>query len=120
MYLYGTGIILGSFYSIMSVHLCSFNILHTAMQIRVALSAAIYRKLLRLTHDAQNEASIGHILNIFSNDLHRFEISMMGTPYVLASPFVILICGYILWTEVGVAVFAGFGILMLLGPVQCK
>jgi len=119
-YLYGAGIVFGAFYRIMAWQLGYFGFVHMAMRIRVTLSTVIYRKVLRLTRSGEDKANIGHVLNLVSSDVCRFENALIMALFFVISPLVLIICGYTLWAELGLAAFAGIGAIFLLAPVQCN
>jgi len=104
----------------MSWQLTMYGFLHMSMQIRVALSTAIYRKVLRLSRSAQETANIGHVINLVSGDVGRFENSLVMAQFFFTTPFLLIVCGYALWAELGLAAFAGIGAILLMAPIQCR
>ncbi len=77
-------------------------------------------QILRLKKNGQNKTDIGHILNLVSNDLNRFEMPLITTPFFLVTPITFTICTYLLWEELGAAAFVGIAFVLILAPLQCK
>ena len=46
----------------------------TGMHCRVTLSAAIYQKILSLSQVTIGRLSVGHVVNLASNDVHRLDM----------------------------------------------
>ncbi|XP_014611601.1 PREDICTED: multidrug resistance-associated protein 4-like [Polistes canadensis] len=94
------------------VHLRSQEI---GMQIRVACSSLVYRKILRL-----NKISLtlttngGQIINILSNDMSRFDVVSPYLHYVYIAPIQFVATTLIMWIMVGNSVFIAIGCFLLI------
>jgi ATP-binding cassette subfamily C (CFTR/MRP) protein 4 len=109
------------------------------MQMRVACSALIYRKVynfpssnlsisitskvcdivvqsLRLSQRALGEATTGQMVNLLSTDVSRLEICFLH--YIWIGPIQLAIVIYILWGYFGWACLAGGALIVIFVPFQ--
>jgi ABC-type multidrug transport system fused ATPase/permease subunit len=87
-------------------------------QARVAVSAAVYNKALRLANAERQGTTLGELINLMQVDATKIE---MFVPQIhVLWDGVLQICGYItiLYTLIGWPCFAGLAIMMFAGPVQ--
>lgn len=118
-YLYAAGMILCSVLTVLLLHPNSLTVWSIGLKMRVAVMSLIYRKVLRLSRTALVDTTAGQMVNLLSNDVGRFEVSIMYVHYLWAGPlgavFVIVILTYILdfWSA-----FIGIAVLMLFIPLQ--
>ncbi|XP_065902754.1 ATP-binding cassette sub-family C member 4-like isoform X2 [Dysidea avara] len=117
-YLFAAGITVFGFV-IAVTHAWIFYLSGTAgMKFRVLLTAAIYEKILHLSHSTIGQLSIGHIVNLATNDVQRFDQALefihMWWIFPLSAPLAV----YLLWSEVGPSCLVGFGIMFLQPPLQ--
>ncbi|XP_069692470.1 ATP-binding cassette sub-family C member 5-like isoform X3 [Periplaneta americana] len=88
----------------------------TAVRLRSACLAMLYRKIIRLSN--LGEKSIGELINLFANDGQRiFDMVLFG-PMIIGGP-VVTVCGvlYILWLLGSWAVL-GMLVFLLFYPIQ--
>ncbi|XP_071120825.1 multidrug resistance-associated protein 1-like isoform X2 [Mytilus edulis] len=88
------------------------------IRVKAALMAAVYRKALTLTSGARKESTVGEIVNLMSIDTQHVQDNINYLWALWSSPLQIGLCLYFLYQTVGVSAFAGFGILILLLPVN--
>ncbi|GAA50655.1 multidrug resistance-associated protein 1, partial [Clonorchis sinensis] len=88
------------------------------MHLRTALTCAVYRKSLRLSNRARQESTTGQIMNIISSDVQQFVQLMPYLHVAWSGPFQIAVAITFLWYELGLAVLAGIGVLLLLLPLN--
>jgi len=74
---------------------------------------------MRLSREAQEQTTVGQLINLLSNDVNRFDMNLMFIPYLIIGPIQTLIFMYFLWEELGVSCLAGIGFVFVLMPVQC-
>ncbi|XP_008186888.2 probable multidrug resistance-associated protein lethal(2)03659 [Acyrthosiphon pisum] len=91
---------------------------HIAMKIRVATCNIIYKKSLRLKSNSYDQASTGQIINLMSNDVNRFDISLLYVPFLWIGPIETIVVTYFLWQEVGVSSVLGVATLLIFIPLQ--
>ncbi|XP_066976379.1 ATP-binding cassette sub-family C member 4-like isoform X2 [Macrobrachium rosenbergii] len=117
-WLYCTGVVMGSLLYIFSHHPFFFGTQHSGMQIRVASCSMIYRKALRLSKAALGKTTVGQMVNLLSNDVNRFDTSIIFLHYLWIGPLQTLIVVGILWNEIGPSCLAGIMLLILFVPLQ--
>ncbi|RLU20387.1 hypothetical protein DMN91_006996 [Ooceraea biroi] len=89
------------------------------MRVRVACCSLIYRKLLRLNRSSLSQIGAGHIINLLSNDVIRFDIVTLFLHYLWLMPIQMVIVGYIMWEQIGISTFVGIGLLLVIAiPIQ--
>ncbi|VVC32373.1 Hypothetical protein CINCED_3A009972 [Cinara cedri] len=99
-------------------HLVSFEILHCGMKMRVACCSVIYRKALCLSHIALRETTVGQVINLISNDVSRFDITLPGIQYLFIGPVQTIIVTYLVWQEIGISSLIGVATLLIFIPFQ--
>ncbi|KAK8736319.1 hypothetical protein OTU49_004939, partial [Cherax quadricarinatus] len=117
-WLFSAGVVMASVLYIFAHHPFFWGIQHSGMQIRVASCAMIYRKALRLSKAALGKTTIGQMVNLLSNDVNRFDTSVIFMHYLWIGPLQTLIVLGILWTELGPSCLAGIMLLILFVPLQ--
>ncbi|CAG2176440.1 unnamed protein product, partial [Oppiella nova] len=71
------------------------------------------RPSLRLSRASLGKATVGHIVNLMSNDVSRFDAFSMDACYLLVAPIQTAIAIYIIYTEIGYYCFVGVALLLL-------
>ncbi|KAL0104934.1 hypothetical protein PUN28_016527 [Cardiocondyla obscurior] len=121
-YAYGcaAGVILCSALNVFVVHPYMMGILHMGMKIRVACCSLIYRKTLKMTRTALGETTIGQAVNLLSNDVNRFDVSIVFLHYLWLGPLETIIITYVMYhlIEVGVSSIIGVASLLMFIPLQ--
>ncbi|XP_064615830.1 ATP-binding cassette sub-family C member 4-like, partial [Liolophura sinensis] len=117
-YLYAMGLSLCSITLAILHHPYFFGVQRIGMQIRVACCSLLYKKALRLSNKALGETTTGQIVNLMSNDVNRFDQACLFLHFLWVGPLQAIAVLIILWHELGPACLAGFGVLLLLIPVQ--
>lgn len=97
--LYGAALIAGALLSIMTGHPLMLGIMHLAMRMRVALCSLIYRKSLRLSRAGQLDTSIGHVVNLMSNDVGRFDSVLGNIHYLWLGPLQLFVVTYLMYEK---------------------
>lgn len=119
-YGYAAGIILCSAVNVFVIHPYMMGILHMGMKIRVACCSLIYRKTLKMTRTALGETTIGQAVNLLSNDVNRFDVSIIFLHYLWIGPLETIIITYVMYhlIDVGVSSLIGVCSLLLFIPLQ--
>uniref|UniRef100_A0A336K3I0 CSON002942 protein n=1 Tax=Culicoides sonorensis TaxID=179676 RepID=A0A336K3I0_CULSO len=117
-YLYAIGIVMCSLIQVFMKHPCFFYQTHVGMQMRVAASSIIYRKVLRLTKNALERSSIGQVVNLLSNDVARFEYAVTFLHYLFIGPLEVIVITIILYREIGISILFGVCFMILFVPLQ--
>ncbi|CAI6363288.1 unnamed protein product [Macrosiphum euphorbiae] len=96
----------------------SMLIAHISMKMRVATCDLIYNKALRLKINSLDPSTTGHIINLISNDVNRFDMSIVCIPFLWLGPLETFVSIFFLWREVGVSSVIGVGALLIFIPLQ--
>lgn len=95
--------------------LYSFN---TGMNIKSALTAAIYKKALVLSNEATDMSSTGDIVNLMSVDVQRLQDLTQYCHLIWSGPFQILLCLVSLYKLLGKSMWIGVIILVIMMPLN--
>ena len=87
-------------------------------RIQTCLTAAVYKKTLRLSSGARREKSVGEIVNLMAIDIDRFQQITPQTHQYWSTPMQIGIALIFLWQEIGVSVISGVAVMILLLPIN--
>ncbi|KAK2715107.1 hypothetical protein QYM36_009933, partial [Artemia franciscana] len=117
-YLYAAGIVFCSAFYTTTHHPYFFGVQHVGMKLRVSCCSLVYRKALKLSKAALGTATIGQMVNLLSNDVNRFDQSVLFIHYLWVAPLQTIITLGILWNELGPSCLAGLILLVLFVPFQ--
>lgn len=90
----------------------------TGIRIKTGLISAIYRKALRISISTKKDTTVGEIVNLMSVDAQRFNDMINYFHDVWSGPVIMGIAIWLLYRILGVAVFAGLGVMILMIPVS--
>lgn len=90
----------------------------TGIRIKTGLISAIYRKALRISIGTKKDTTVGEIVNLMSVDAQRFNDMINYFHDVWSGPVIMGIAIWLLYRILGVAVFAGLGVMILMIPVS--
>ncbi|XP_021935708.1 multidrug resistance-associated protein 4-like isoform X2 [Zootermopsis nevadensis] len=99
-------------------HPHNLGVFHVGMKIRIGLCSLIYRKALKLSKTALGETTVGQAVNLLSNDASRFDAMFLFVAYVWIGPIQMVIIMYLVWQQIGIAMFSGVASVVLLIPLQ--
>ncbi|CAG2256912.1 ABCC1 [Mytilus edulis] len=88
------------------------------MRLRTSIIAAVYNKMLKLSSSARRAATVGEIVNLMAVDAQRFMDLMTYFHTIWSGPFQIALSLYFLWQLLGPSILAGFGVMVLLIPIN--
>ena len=136
-YLYATGIIFCIIMSLFTTHLGFFILQQIGMRLRIACCSIIYRKVslikvisknnfhsflwiqcLLLNQRSLGKTSIGQMVNLMSNDVNRFDRSVLLFNYLWVAPMQALIATVILFRLIGWYSFFALGFFVFFTPTQ--
>jgi hypothetical protein len=66
------------------------------------------------------EINVGQAVNVFSNDVSRFDRSLLFFVYLWFGPLQTLIIAYYMWCEIGFSALIGVASILLIVPLQGK
>ncbi|NWX88406.1 MRP4 protein, partial [Nothoprocta pentlandii] len=73
---------------------------------------------LRLSNTAMAKTTTGHIVNLLSNDVNKFDQVTIFLHFLWAGPIQAIAVTVLLWMEIGPSCLAGMAVLIILLPVQ--
>jgi ATP-binding cassette subfamily C (CFTR/MRP) protein 1 len=86
-------------------------------QVRNTLINVIYRKSLTISPAKRQAISTGRIITMFSDDTNQIRNFLFFLNNAALAPFQIAACLYLIYQQVGVAVFVGLGYSVVVTPV---
>ncbi|RAH75359.1 ATP-binding cassette glutathione S-conjugate transporter YCF1 [Aspergillus aculeatinus CBS 121060] len=90
----------------------------TGMRVKSALTAMIYAKSLKLSSEGRSSKTTGDIVNHMAVDQQRLsDLTQFGVQ-LWSAPFQITLCMLSLYQLVGVSMFAGIGVMILMIPLN--
>ncbi|XP_042894914.1 ATP-binding cassette sub-family C member 4-like isoform X1 [Parasteatoda tepidariorum] len=118
LYMYTSFVCLLACMFVFTHHKYFFGAQRMGMRLRVACCALIYRKSLKLSQAALSRTTVGQMVNLLSNDVNRFDQSVVYLPYLVAGPIQTAIIIAVLWSHINYASLAGVSVLLLYIPFQ--
>ncbi|CAI0545470.1 unnamed protein product [Linum tenue] len=94
------------------------NVMRIGFRLRSTLVAAIFRKSLRLTHEARKNFPTGKITNMITTDANTIQQVCQQLHNLWSAPFRITLSMILLYQQLGVASLLGSLLLILMIPVQ--
>lgn len=101
-------------------HPSMMGLMHLAMKMRVACSALIYRKTLRLSRTALGQTTVGQLVNLLSNDVSKFDQGFILCHFAWVGPIQTAVGIYLLYRIIGVSALFGMAFLLSFIPLQSK
>ncbi|KAK5984150.1 hypothetical protein GCK32_008958, partial [Trichostrongylus colubriformis] len=95
-----------------------YGLQQVGLQVKVAASGMLVNKGIRLSSSALHKTTVGHMVNLLSTDINKFDMGFLFLHYMWVSPLLLIGYSYYLWQEIGPSSFAGFGALVVLIPIQ--
>jgi len=90
----------------------------TGMHVKSALTATIYQKSMRLSNEGRAEKSTGDIVNYMAVDTQRLQDLTQYGQQIWSAPYQITLCLVSLYQLLGVSMFAGLGMMLLMIPIN--
>ncbi|XP_074550610.1 ATP-binding cassette sub-family C member 4-like [Halichoeres trimaculatus] len=117
-YGYAAGISLSTITVAMLHHLYFYHVQRVGMKIRVAVCHMVYRKALFLNSRALAKTTTGHVVNLLSNDVNKFDESTLYLHFLWISPLQAVTVIVLLLYAIGPSCLAGMAVLFFLMPLQ--
>ncbi|XP_059049022.1 ATP-binding cassette subfamily C member 4-like [Achroia grisella] len=83
------------------------------MRVRIASCSLLYRKILKLNRTGMSKTEPGHVINLMSNDVNRFDMVSMFLNYLWVMPIVAPVVAYLVWQHVAWATLAALAVILL-------
>eukprot|EP00903_Cladosiphon_okamuranus_P016201 g14950.t2 len=115
---YACAVVLGGVLFSFATHHFFFLGWTLGMQLRISTTTILYDKILRLRLSSLGQITTGHLVNLTTTDVERFQYSGMFVHYLWAAPLESLVILYFGWDLVGMSFLAGFAALVLMVPMQ--
>lgn len=90
----------------------------TGMRVKSGLTALIYAKSLKLSSEGRSSKTTGDIVNHMAVDQQRLSDLTQFGMQLWSAPFQITLCMLSLYQLVGVSMFAGVGVMILMIPLN--
>ncbi|KAK4801560.1 hypothetical protein SAY86_022047 [Trapa natans] len=94
------------------------NVMRTGFRLRSTLVAAVFRKSLRLTHEARKHFASGKVTNLMTTDSESLQQICQSLHTLWSAPFRIIVSMVLLYQQLGFASLLGALMLVLLFPLQ--
>ena len=117
-YLYALGLIITGAAGAMLHHHYFFHAWKAGMHWRAAATSLIFEKSLVLRLGSLGSVSAGHIVNLASTDIERFQKGCQFFVYIFLAPVEAAFIFWLLWREIGVATLAGLAVLAFFVAIQ--
>ena len=105
--------------SLTITHSIAFDMLYcVGMQMRTICITAIFKKALRLQQSVLRSTSVGHIINLASNDVYKFDLGVLFWNFFWISPIIATMCTAILLVYIGPVGLLGVLYILLHAPLQ--
>nr|CAG8556518.1 4134_t:CDS:10 [Entrophospora candida] len=95
-----------------------FRAMETGFFVRTSLIASIYRKAIVLSGKARSDFTAGKITNLMSTDTFRIDFVCGYFHVAWTAPIMLAIALGLLIKNLGPSALAGFGLLIVMGPLQ--
>ncbi|XP_038209551.1 uncharacterized protein LOC119830563 [Zerene cesonia] len=116
---YALAMIACNYIGIMAQHHNTLFVNRFSLKLKIAFSAVIYRKVLRMSQLSLGHVAAGKLVNILSNDLVRFDQAFMFLHYLWLVPIQVAVVLYLLYDLGDFAPYVGlFAVVLLILPVQ--
>lgn len=86
--------------------------------VRAALTAALFSKSLRLSRLQRQSRNSGQVVNLMSTDVAHLQEMLPYSHMLWSAPLQIAVALWALWTQVGIALLSGLGVMLVLLPMN--
>ncbi|KHN47341.1 ABC transporter C family member 2-like [Glycine soja] len=117
-YAYAFSIFVGVVFGVLCEAQYFQNVMRVGYRLRSTLVAAVFRKSLRLTHEARKQFATGKITNLMTTDAEALQQICQSLHTLWSAPFRIVVAMVLLYQQLGVASLLGALMLVLMFPLQ--
>lgn len=86
--------------------------------IRTAVTAMLYKKVLRMSKSSSQQAEMGQVINVIANDLTRFEDLSWNIHAIPLAPIMTALVIWFTYNLIQESCFVGLAVIVLLLPIQ--
>lgn len=101
-----------------SLHQYFHRVYKTGMRVRSGVMTAVYDKSLKLSNSSRQTSTSGEIVNLMAIDAQRFMDVCNYLHMLWSAPLQIIVSLSLLFRLMGPSVFAGFGVMILMIPLN--
>ncbi|KAF7996675.1 hypothetical protein HCN44_002321 [Aphidius gifuensis] len=115
-YIYAGAIVILMLMNTFVIRVFMLTMNHFGMKMRIACCSLIYKKILRLSTASIDGKIIGQAVNLMSNDVSRFDSSMMFIHFIWIGPLQTIVASYFIYREAGWAGIIGVACFLMVIP----
>lgn len=115
---HAVGLIACAFLSAALLHSVWMYFFRLGMRVRLTCSALVYKKTLRFSACASPVGLAGHVINLLSTDVTRFNSALVLIHDLWRGPVELLLMGYMIWSEIGMWGMWGLTVMCAFLPMQ--
>jgi ATP-binding cassette subfamily C (CFTR/MRP) protein 4 len=112
-YIFASVLVLLSLIRVLLRHWNLFQLRILGMKVRIACSALIYRRCLKLKKSTLEKISVGQLINLLSNDVNRFDTAFLFAHTLWTGPVELIVGIYYMDITLGHTATAGVAVLIL-------
>jgi len=71
-----------------------------------------------LSKTSLGETTVGHVVNLLSNDVNRFDVALRFIQFLVIGPLGTIVVTYFLWQEIGPSSLVGVAGVLVVIPLQ--
>ncbi|GLT68251.1 hypothetical protein SLA2020_405000 [Shorea laevis] len=117
-YIYAFSIFVGVVLNVLCEAQYMQNVMRVGYRLKSTLIAVVFRKSLRLTHEARKKFASGKITNLMTTDADALQQICQSLHTLWSAPFRIIIAMVLLYQQLGISSLIGALLLVLLFPIQ--
>ncbi|KAG5892174.1 hypothetical protein JTB14_026412 [Gonioctena quinquepunctata] len=117
-YAYASGLIMCLVVDAVLGHPAFMGFQHIGMKVRVACTSLVYRKILKFSRTALNLTTVGHLVNLLSNDVSKFDQAFALIHFAWIGPIQVAVGIWLLYREIGLGAMFGVVFLLAFVPMQ--
>lgn len=117
-WLFAMGMFLAPAVGTLAVSQSNRMFIGTQVMVRAELTAAIYRKAMRMSVRSRQATETGRVVNLMSADVNQLQSFLYPfASQVITGPVTMIVALVLLWFQIKWATFIGLGILLISTPV---
>jgi ATP-binding cassette subfamily C (CFTR/MRP) protein 4 len=112
-YIFASVLVLLSFIRVLFNQWFMFQLFVFGMKVRIACSALIYRRCLKLNKSSLEKTTAGQLVNLLSNDVNRFDNAFIFLHFLWICPVELIVGIYYMDVTLGHTAIAGVAVLII-------